>query len=72
MTPTTTTPTFQSQLRGERRRLGIGQREAAKLLDVPDRTYWAWDSGKTVPLHRVTREGALARLRSIPTPKTNP
>ena len=53
---------FADQLKQERERLGITQAQAASLLDVPARTYWEWESGKTEP-HTITQEGALARTK---------
>jgi transcriptional regulator with XRE-family HTH domain len=52
---------FPEQLKTQRERLGLTQAELAALLDVPARTYWEWESGKTAP-HAITQEGALARL----------
>ncbi len=52
---------FSEQLKTHRERLGLTQAEIASLLDVPARTYWEWESGKTTP-HAITQEGALARL----------
>ena len=59
---------FANQLKTERERLGITQAQAASLLDVPARTHWEWESGKTTP-HAVTQEGALQRLRATKTPR---
>jgi len=53
--------TFAEQLKTHRERLGLTQAELAALLDVPARTHWEWESGKTTP-HAITQEGALARL----------
>ena len=53
---------FAEQLKTERQRIGLSQADLAALLDVPARTYWEWEAGKTEP-HVVCQEGALARLR---------
>lgn len=53
--------TFPEQLKAQRERLGLTQAELAALLDVPARTYWEWEAGKTTP-YAITQEGALARL----------
>lgn len=58
---------FSEQLKSARKRLGFTQSEAAAILEIPARTYWEWEAGKTEP-HKITQEGALARLKS----KTNP
>lgn len=55
---------FGEQLKAHRERLGLTQAELAALLDVPARTHWEWESGKTTP-HAITQEGALARLSKI-------
>jgi DNA-binding XRE family transcriptional regulator len=55
---------FAEQLKVHRERLGLTQAELASFLDVPARTYWEWESGKTTP-HTITQEGALARLSKI-------
>lgn len=52
---------FPEQLKAHRERLGLTQAELADLLDVPSRTYWEWEAGKTTP-YAITQEGALARL----------
>lgn len=52
---------FAEQLKKERERLGLTQAQAASLLDVPARTHWDWEKGKTTP-HAVTQEGALQRI----------
>lgn len=53
--------TFSEQLKAHRQRLGLTQSEAAAVLEIPARTHWEWESGKTTP-HAITQEGALARL----------
>lgn len=53
--------TFAEQLKSHRQLLGLTQSEAAALLEIPARTHWGWESGKTTP-HAITQEGALARL----------
>lgn len=53
---------FAEKLKSERERLSLTQAEAAALLDVPARTYWEWEHGKTEPLP-VAQEGAIARLK---------
>ena len=53
--------TFAEQLKSHRQLLGLTQSEAAALLEIPARTHWEWESGKTTP-HAITQEGALARL----------
>lgn len=59
--------TFPEQLKAERKRLDLTQAELAALLDVPARTYWEWESGKTTP-YAITQEGALARLAKVKKP----
>jgi len=53
--------TFPEKLKAHRQRLGLTQAELAALLEVPARTHWEWESGKTTP-YAITQEGALARL----------
>lgn len=53
---------FADTIKSERKRLGLTQAETAHLLDVPARTLWEWEHGKTEPLP-VAKEGTLARLR---------
>lgn len=53
---------FAEQLKAERQRIGLNQADLAAVLEVPPRTYWEWEAGKTEP-HLVCQEGALARLR---------
>ena len=53
---------FADQLASHRRRLRLTQAAAAALLDIPARTYWEWEKGKTEP-PAVAQEGALARLK---------
>ena len=43
--------------------------EAATYLAVPLPTYQTWEAGAVVPL-AVTQEGATARLKAVPTPKS--
>jgi len=52
---------FSEQLKSHRERLGLTQAELAAFLDVPARTHWEWEAGKTTP-YAITQEGALARL----------
>lgn len=54
--------TFSDTIKSERSRLGLTQADAAALLDVPARTLWEWEHGKTTPLP-VAQEGVIARLR---------
>ncbi len=54
--------TFADLIKTERQRLGLTQAEAATLLDVPARTLWEWEHGKTTPL-AVAQEGVAARLK---------
>lgn len=53
--------TFPALIKSERARLGLTQAAAATLLDVPARTLWEWEHGKTEPL-AVAQEGVGARL----------
>lgn len=55
--------TFAEKLQSERKRLGLTQPEAAALLDVPMRTYWEWEKGRTEPL-AIAQEGAMERFRA--------
>ena len=54
---------FAELLKRERSRLGLTQAQAAAHLDVPSRTYWEWESGKTTP-HKIAQEGASRRFQS--------
>lgn len=54
--------TFAALIKSERERLSLTQAEAATLLDVPSRTLWEWEHGKTTPLP-VAQEGVVARLK---------
>ncbi len=54
--------TFAALIKSERARLGLTQKQAEKLLDVPARTLWEWEHGKTVP-YAVTQEGVAARFK---------
>lgn len=54
--------TFHALIKSERARLGLIQADAATLLDVPARTLWEWEHGKTEPL-TVAQEGVIARLK---------
>ena len=54
--------TFSERLKAERKRLGITQAQAAKLLDVSARVHWEWEKGTTTP-YAITQEGALTRLK---------
>lgn len=60
--------TFPALIKSERARLGITQAEAAALLDVPARTLWEWEHGKTEPL-AVAQEGVIARLKKAKSKK---
>lgn len=53
---------FADTIKSERARLGLTQAQAATLLDVPARTLWEWEHGKTTPLP-VAQEGVMARLK---------
>lgn len=53
---------FAESIKSERARLSLTQAEAATLLDVPARTLWDWEHGKTTPLP-VAQEGVIARLK---------
>ncbi len=55
---------FAAQLKAERQRLRLTQPEASAALDIPDRTYWEYENGKTVP-PAIAQEGALARLAKL-------
>lgn len=57
-----TTKTFGAVLKEERERLDLTQTETAALLDIPFRTYWAWENEESEP-PTVAQEGALARLK---------
>lgn len=54
--------TFADTIKSERARLRLTQADAASLLDVPARTLWEWEHGKTEPLS-VAQEGVIARLK---------
>lgn len=54
--------TFPALIKSERERLGLTQAKAAALLEVPARTLWEWEHGKTEPL-AVAQEGVIARLK---------
>lgn len=56
--------TFADTIKSERARLGITQAEAAALLEVPARTLWEWEHGRTTPLP-VAQEGVIARLKDV-------
>jgi DNA-binding transcriptional regulator YiaG len=56
--------TFADQLKFYRRELDLTQAELSELLDVPKRTLWDWESGRTEPLP-VAQEGAIARLDQL-------
>jgi transcriptional regulator with XRE-family HTH domain len=58
--------TFADKLKSERLRTGLTQPDAAGLLEVPQRTLWEWEHGKTEP-YKVTQEGALARFAKLKT-----
>ena len=54
--------TFSEIIKAERARLGFTPAEAAAFLEVPARTLWEWEHGKTTPLP-VAQEGVIARLK---------
>ena len=54
---------FAQDLRKERERLGITQAQAASLLSVSKSVLAKWEIDDRTPL-AITREGALARLRT--------
>jgi DNA-binding transcriptional regulator YiaG len=56
--------TFADTIKAERKRLGLTQAEAAAVLEVPARTLWEWEHGKTTPLP-VAQEGVIARFKSV-------
>ena len=55
---------FAEKLLAERKRLGLRQPEVAAALELPDRTYWEYENGKTVP-PAIAQDGALARLKNL-------
>ena len=59
--------TFRKQLLNERDRLDITQAQCSKILGVSLRAIADWESrhNPTIPWE-VTQEGALARLRALP------
>jgi hypothetical protein len=59
---------FSDQLKTERKRIGLIQAEADAILSSRGKIA-AWESGRNIP-HVLTQEGALARLRAIPTNST--
>jgi DNA-binding transcriptional regulator YiaG len=56
---------FPAELRKQKRRLNLTNQELAYHLDVSMRTVKNWLAGQ--PPIRVAQEGALARLREVPT-----
>lgn len=56
--------TFAQTLANYRSRLGWTQKEIAEFLEIPDRTYWEWEKGKTEP-PAIAQEGAVARLEKL-------
>lgn len=52
---------FAALIKSERARLGLTQAQAAEMLDVPARTLWEWEHGKTVPM-AVAQEGVKERF----------
>lgn len=60
--------TFADQLKAHRARLGLTQAGASALLEIPERTFWEWEHGKTEPA-AICQEGALARLQKAKTPR---
>jgi len=65
--------TFRKQLQAERDRLDITQAQCAQILSVSLRTITDWEArhNPTIPFE-VTQEGALARLKAIPSPDPVP
>jgi transcriptional regulator with XRE-family HTH domain len=61
---------FAALIKSERARLGLTQAQAAELLDVPARTLWEWEHGKTVPL-AVAQEGVKERFFSAPSAESH-
>lgn len=59
---------FAEQLRSERKRLGLTQPEAEKLLSCRPGQITVWERGRNTP-HELTQEAALTRLKKLPTPK---
>lgn len=51
---------FARKIKAARKALRLTQAQAARLLEVADRTYWDWEDGK-VPMI-VAQEGTLARF----------
>ncbi len=54
---------FKEQIKGERQKLDMTQKETAELLEVSKSAVEKWEYGKE-PL-KITQEGALARLRKV-------
>lgn len=61
--------TFAESLLIARRRTGLSQSEAARLMDVSGRTLFSWESGDIVP-HAFMQKGALALLAALPDKQT--
>jgi DNA-binding transcriptional regulator YiaG len=55
---------FADELKGERKRLGLNQSEAATLLEVSFEAISKWERGLAAPA-AIAQEGALARLRAV-------
>lgn len=60
--------TFAEQLRGERKRLGITQQEAAEIIGASFDAVSKWERGLQEPAV-FAQEGALARLKKLRTAK---
>lgn len=56
---------FAKQLRAQRARLAITQRQLAEVLGVSFEAVSKWERGASLPL-AITQEGALTRLQALP------
>jgi len=52
---------FGSQLKDERKRLGLTQAQAAVIVQIAKRTYCNWEAGKVTP-HPYMQEGSMHDL----------
>jgi len=60
---------WPDSLRGERKRLGLTQRQADVALGLGQGTVASWETARNTP-HPLTQKGALDTLRSMmPPPK---
>lgn len=50
-------------LKAARVNAGLTQKEVAKILNVSNKTVWAWESGKTMP--NVNKIDAICNLYSM-------